>query len=121
MAISFRPSPAFRHGESVRAPITFTIMFAPDNLGRTGVQPRTKHSAVARARWRVTGVRNGYACVFRTQPSYLTPILSVTLVQRRGTGHREALAEAYLDSLDANRQIRNHTCDWHFILIESRI
>ena len=32
------------------------------------------------------GVRNGYACVFITQPSYLTPILSLTLVQMSENG-----------------------------------
>jgi len=31
------------------------------------------------------GVRNSYACVFRTQAGYLTPILSLTLVQTSGS------------------------------------
>ena len=41
VATSFRPSPVCRHGESVGVPVTSTIMFAPDGLRRTGVQPKS--------------------------------------------------------------------------------
>jgi len=38
---SFKPSSVCRHGESIRAPVTSTVVFAPDNLGQAGVQPKS--------------------------------------------------------------------------------
>ena len=36
---------------------------------------------------RLCSSNSGYACASRTQPSYLTPILSLSLEQRLGGGH----------------------------------